>query len=190
MGKSRKQADLSMETNRAEPLNYESPPLEDQGQTSRVRWWVCGLLFLATAINYTDRAVIGVLKPTLQKELHWSEIDFSNVIFWFQVAYAGGYLFGGRLMDWIGVRIGYALAVVFWSAAAMAHALARTVFGFSAARFGLGLAEGGNFPAAIKTVSEWFPRKERALATGILNAGTSVGAIATPLLVPWITLWF
>jgi len=178
-----------MASNFAEPLNDESRQPENEAGMPRLRWFICALLFLATAINYTDRAVIGVLKPTLRKELGWNEIDFSNVIFWFQVAYAAGYLFGGRFMDWIGVRLGYALAVIFWSAAAMAHALARTVFGFSVARFGLGLAEGGNFPAAIKTVSEWFPIKERALATGILNAGSSVGAIATPLLVPWITLW-
>jgi ACS family hexuronate transporter-like MFS transporter len=165
-----------------------APLLDRETRQSGVRWWICGLLFLASTINYMDRAVIGVLKPTLQKELGWNEIDFSNVIFWFQVAYAAGYLLAGRLMDLIGVRLGYALAVAFWSAAAMAHAAARTVLGFSAARFGLGFPEGGNFPAAIKTVSEWFPRKERAFATGLLNAGSSVGAIVTPLIVPWITL--
>lgn len=170
-------------------IDYETP-LDYQPPESGIRWWICGLLFLASTINYMDRAVIGVLKPTLQKELGWNEIDFSNVIFWFQVAYAAGYLLAGRLMDVIGVRIGYALAVMLWSAAAMTHAAARTVFGFSAARFGLGLPEGGNFPAAIKTVSEWFPRKERAFATGLLNAGSSVGAIVTPLIVPWIALWW
>jgi MFS transporter, ACS family, hexuronate transporter len=182
-GKSRKQAEEHMK------IDYE-PGVEQRSRRLGIRWWICSLLFLASTINYMDRALVGVLKPTLQKELGWNEIDFSNVIFWFQVAYAAGYLFAGRLIDLIGVRIGYALAVIFWSAAAMAHAAARTVFGFSVARFGLGLAEGGNFPAAIKSVSEWFPRKERALATGLLNAGSSVGAILTPLLVPWIALWW
>ncbi len=128
------------------------PVVEQRSRRMGIRWWICTLLFLASTINYMDRALVGVLKPTLQKELGWNEIDFSNVIFWFQVAYAAGYLFAGRLIDLIGVRIGYALAVVFWSLAAMAHSLAQTVFGFGMARFGLGLAEGGNFPAAIKSV--------------------------------------
>jgi ACS family hexuronate transporter-like MFS transporter len=153
-----------------------------------MRWWICALLFFATTINYIDRGVIGVLKPTLQQELGWSEIDYANIVFWFQVAYAAGYLFGGRLMDRIGLRIGYGLAILLWSLAAMGHAFARTVPHFCIARFGLGLAEGGNFPAAIKTVSEWFPRKERALATGLFNAGCNIGAILTPLIVPWIAL--
>ena len=154
------------------------------------RWVICGLLFLATTINYIDRQIIGVLKPVLHEQLGWSQIDFSNVIFAFQAAYALGYLFGGRLMDLIGVRIGYALAVLLWSLAAMGHATVRTVMGFCIARFGLGLAEGGNFPAAVKTVSEWFPAKERALATGIFNAGSNVGALITPLVVPWLTVKF
>ncbi len=152
------------------------------------RWVICGLLFLATTVNYMDRQIIGVLKPLLSAELSWSEIDYSNIVFAFQVAYALGYAVGGRVMDGIGVRIGYGLAVALWSLAAMGHGLARSVFAFSAARFGLGLAEGGNFPAAVKTVTEWFPQKERALATGIFNAGSNVGAVLTPLLVPWITL--
>jgi len=152
------------------------------------RWVICGLLFFATTINYIDRQVIGILKQTLERDLHWSEIDYANIVFAFQLAYAAGYCFAGRLMDVVGVRIGYALAVTVWSFAAMAHALMRTVFGFQAARFGLGLAEGGNFPAAIKSVSEWFPKSERALATGIFNAGSNVGALITPLLVPWLTV--
>ena len=152
------------------------------------RWVICGLLFFATPINYIDRQIIGVLKPELQKDLGWSEIDYSNVVFAFQTAYALGYLLAGRLMDQIGVRIGYGLAVLLWSADALAHGLVRTVMGFCAARFALGLAEGGNFPAAVKTVSEWFPKHERALATGIFNAGSNVGAVLTPLIVPWITL--
>jgi ACS family hexuronate transporter-like MFS transporter len=156
--------------------------------TPNLRWWICGVLFLATTANYIDRQVIGVLKPTLQQELHWSETDYSNIVFWFQVAYAGGYLFAGRLIDRIGLRIGYTAAIFLWSIAAMSHAVVRSVIGFSTARFGLGLAEGGNFPAAIKAVSEWFPKKERAFATGLFNAGCNVGAIITPLLVPWITV--
>jgi MFS transporter, ACS family, hexuronate transporter len=154
------------------------------------RWVICGLLFLATTINYIDRQVIGILKPTLSQELHWSETNYADIVFMFQLAYAAGYALGGRVMDLIGVRLGYAAAVVFWSLAAMAHSLMRTVAGFQAVRFALGLSEGGNFPAAIKCVSEWFPKSERALATGIFNAGSNVGALVTPLLVPWITVTF
>ncbi|MBI4324351.1 MAG: MFS transporter, partial [Chloroflexi bacterium] len=122
--------------------------------------------------------------------LGWSEIDYSDIVLAFQLAYAVGYALGGRVMDRIGVRIGYSLAVLLWSLAAMSHAAVRSVMGFSVARFGLGLAEGGNFPAAIKTITEWFPQRERALATGIFNAGSNVGALITPLLVPWITIQF
>lgn len=172
------------------------------------RWHICALLFFATTVNYIDRQVIGILKTDLSKALHWSEIDYSNIILAFQIAYAIGYAAGGRFMDRVGVRLGYGLAVVFWSIAAMAHGLNQfinpearfdfnfilvwsapwTVFGFCTARFALGLAEGGNFPAAVKTVSEWFPKKERALATGVFNAGSNVGALITPLLVPWLVL--
>ncbi|HEY7091416.1 MAG TPA: MFS transporter, partial [Tepidisphaeraceae bacterium] len=166
-------------------------PLEDPATQVRwrgVRWWVCGLIFLATTINYVDRQIIGVLKPTLKHELGWNEIDYSNIVFWFQLAYAGGYLLAGRLMDVIGVRVGYAMSVALWSVAALLHSVARSVGAFSAARLGLGLAEGGNFPAAVKTVSEWFPKKERALATGLFNSGSNIGAIVTPLTMPWITV--
>src|SRR5437764_4192606 len=117
-----------------------------------MRWWICAVLFLATTANYIDRQVIGVLKPTLQQQLGWSEIDYSNIVFWFQAAYAMGYLFAGRAIDRIGLRIGYTLAIFFWSIAAMSHALVTTVFGFASARFALGLSEGGNFPAAYKTM--------------------------------------
>ena len=150
------------------------------------RWTICALLFFAATINYIDRQVIGILKPTLKLELGWDEIAYSNVVFWFQAAYALGFILMGRLMDRLGTRRGFSLAVAFWSLAAMAHALASSVLTFSIARFGLGLGESGNFPASIKTVAEWFPKKERALATGIFNAGTNVGAIVTPLSVPWI----
>jgi ACS family hexuronate transporter-like MFS transporter len=152
------------------------------------RWIVCALLFFAATVNYIDRQVIGLLKPTLQSELGWSEIDYSNIVFAFQLAYAIGLLIVGRVMDWLGTRKGFSLAVFLWSLAAMAHALARSVFGFGAARFALGLGESGSFPASIKTIAEWFPKKERATATGIFNSGTNVGAVVTPLVIPWLTL--
>jgi ACS family hexuronate transporter-like MFS transporter len=154
------------------------------------RWTICALLFFAAVINYIDRQIIGILKPVLQAEFGWNEIDFSNIVFWFQVAYAIGFVGIGRLMDWLGTRKGFTLSVAFWSLAAMAHASAHSVFTFSIARFALGLGEAGNFPAAIKTVAEWFPKKERALATGIFNSGTNIGAIVTPLTVPFIAAHF
>jgi len=152
------------------------------------RWSVCALLFFAATVNYVDRQVIGILKPTLQNLYQWSEIDYSNIVFAFTAAYAIGLLVVGRFMDWLGVRKGFSLAVVVWSIAAMGHSLARSVFGFSAARFALGIGESGSFPASIKAVSEWFPKRERALATGIFNAGTNIGAVVAPLVVPWITV--
>ncbi len=175
----------------------------------RYRWYICGLLFFASAINYVDRQVIGILKPTLQQQFAWSELDYGDIVFAFQLAYAIGFLIAGRMMDRLGTRIGFALAIAIWSTAAMAHAEVLTfgpavaaqlgvvgltysasVAGFIAARFALGIGEAGNFPAAIKTVAEWFPKKERAFATGIFNAGTNVGALVTPLVVPWITLTY
>ena len=164
------------------------PP--DGKQVGNFRWVICGLLFFAAAVNYVDRQVIGILKPTLQRELHWSEVDYGNIIAAFQFAYALGYLFVGRAIDWLGSRKGFSLAVVFWSLSEMAHAVARSVTGFSIARAALGLGEGGSFPASVKTVAEWFPEKERALATGIFNAGTNVGALLAPLTVPWITIHY
>src|SRR5436190_108580 len=154
------------------------------------RWTICALLFFATTINYVDRQVIGILKPTLQTELHWTEIDYSNIVFAFQAAYAIGLLIVGRLIDWMGVRKGFSLAIVVWSIAAMAHALVQSILGFSLVRFALGIGESGNFPASIRTVAEWHPRKERAFATGIFNAGSNIGAIVAPLTVPWITLTY
>jgi ACS family hexuronate transporter-like MFS transporter len=154
----------------------------------RFRWVICALLFFATTINYIDRQVLGLLKGTLQSDLGWNEIDYSNVVFAFTAAYAIGLVLVGRLMDWLGTRKGFSLAIVFWSLAAMAHAFVASVMGFSAARFALGLGEAGNFPAAVKTVAEWFPKKERALATGIFNSGSNIGAIVTPLVVPWVAL--
>jgi len=157
-------------------------------RVGRYRWLICGLLFAATAINYVDRQMIGILKPTLQQDLGWSEIDYANIVFWFQAAYAIGYLGFGRLVDRIGARFGYALAFTLWTIAHMLHGAVRTTFGFGLVRFALGIGESGSFPAGLKAVATWFPARERALATGIFNAGTNVGAILTPLIVPIITI--
>lgn len=155
---------------------------------SSYRWTICALLFLVTTINYMDRQVLSILAPTLQAELHWSESAYARVVYSFTFVYAFGFLIAGRWLDRVGVRRGFATAVVVWSLAAIGHALARTTAAFSAARAFLGLGESANFPGAIKSVGEWFPKEERALATGIFNAGTNTGAILTPLLVPWIAL--
>ena len=152
------------------------------------RWTICALLFFATTINYIDRQVLGILAPTLTREFGWSESDYGNIVSWFSFAYALGFLAVGRMMDRIGVRKGFSISIVAWSIAAMGHAFARTVTGFSIARAALGLGESGNFPGAIKATAEWFPKKERALATGIFNAGSNIGAIVTPLMVPIIAL--
>lgn len=152
------------------------------------RWTIVALLFFATTINYIDRQVIGILAPVLQKEIGWNDIEYGYIVTAFTAAYAIGLVLMGKFIDAIGTKIGYAFALTAWSFAAIAHSFAKTVFGFGAARFALGLFEAGNFPAAIKTVAEWFPKKERALATGIFNAGSNVGAIVAPLVVPWITL--
>jgi len=159
-----------------------------QASVGYTRWGICALLFFATTINYIDRQVIGILKPTLSQELGWNDIDYANVVFFFQLAYAIGYIGMGRLVDVIGVRFGYAFAVLLWSAASAAHGLARSVLGFGVARFALGIGEAANFPACIKAARNWFPPEERALATGIFNAGTNVGALVTPLMVPWLAL--
>jgi MFS transporter, ACS family, hexuronate transporter len=150
------------------------------------RWVICGLLFLGISKNYMDRQVLGVLKTTLQHDLGWNEIDYSNLVFVFQATYAFGMVAAGLFIDRVGVRIGYGIAMLFWSCAAMAHALCNSLVGFAFARAALGLGESAAFPASIKAVTEWFPQKERALATGIFNAGTNVGAILTPLIVPRI----
>ncbi len=155
-----------------------------------IRWIICALLFLATTINYIDRAVLSILKPALEKDLGWSQVDYGWMVTAFQLTYAIGYVSAGRLIDRIGVRLGFLLSVTLWSLAAMAHATARSVMEFIMARAALGLAEGGMFPAAIKTVAEWHPKEERALATGLFNAGSNIGAVTCPLIVPWLaTQW-
>jgi len=152
------------------------------------RWVVCALLFFATVINYTDRQVLGILAPTLQHEIGWSESEYGLIVTAFSTAYAIAFLVWGNVIDKVGTRVGFGAAIIIWSLAAMAHALAKTPFGFGLARFGLGLGEAANFPASIKTVAEWFPKKERALATGIFNGGANIGAIVAPLAVPWLTI--
>jgi len=176
-------------------------------RVGRFRWYVCGLLFAAATVNYVDRQVVAVLKPTLQQEFGWSELDYGDIVLAFQLAYAIGLAIGGRIIDRLGTRTGFTIAILLWSAAAVAHAGALafgpvlavsfgavglvyspSVAGFIGARFALGLGEAGNFPAAVKAVAEWFPQRERAFATGIFNAGTNVGALLAPPAVAWITL--
>ena len=155
-----------------------------------VRWTVCALLFAATTLNYMDRQVIGLLKPTIQHSIGMTEVGYASVVAAFQIAYAVGMLVMGRFIDKVGTRIGYMVVMGVWSLSAMGHALANTVMEFGVARFCLGFGESGNFPVAIKTVAEWFPQKERSLATGIFNSGTNVGAILAPLAVPWVALHY
>jgi len=172
----------------------QNPPPTETGRAAapvlshigKYRWVICTLLFLGTTVNYVDRQVIGLLKPILEQQFAWTETDYANIVFCFQLAYAIGLLLVGGILDRVGVRLGYTLAIVLWSVAAVLHGFMRSVTGFCAARFGLGLAESANFPAAIKAVGEWFPKKERALATGLFNSGTNVGALVTPLFVPWL----
>lgn len=159
-----------------------------QARVGRVRWVIVGLLFAATAINYVDRQMIGLLKPTLEAEFGWHETTYANIVFYFQLAYAIGYIVFGNIVDRIGARLGYAAAFLIWTAAHMLHGAARSIVGFAVVRFMLGIGESGNFPAGLKAVTEWFPKKERAFATGIFNAGANVGAIITPLIVPALTL--
>ena len=152
----------------------------------KYRWVVVTLLFFATTINYIDRQVIGLLKDNLAKDFNWSEKDYSNIVMAFAAAYAIGLVGFGRLIDRIGTKLGYSISIIIWSVAAMAHAFAKSTFGFGVARTALGLGEAGNFPAAIKTVAEWFPKKDRALATGIFNSGTNIAAVAGPPVIAWI----
>jgi ACS family hexuronate transporter-like MFS transporter len=174
-----------MDTTGTDP-GFAAPPV----RVGRYRWVICALLFAATAINYVDRQMIGVLKPTLKTEFGWSESDFATIIFWFQLAYAIGYVGFGRIVDVLGARAGYVIAILIWTVSHMAHGLATSITTFAMARFGLGIGEAGNFPAGIKAVTEWFPQRERAYAIGLFNAGANIGAIVTPLLVPVLVLAF
>lgn len=178
------------------PLNLRPIPnsaveiASPQAAGGRRRWVICALLFFATTVNYMDRQVIALLKPTLQIQFGWTEIGYSNIVLAFQFAYGAGVLFVGRLIDRLGTRKGFSLAVLVWSVAAMAHAAAASILQFATARFCLGVGEAGSFPASVKAVAEWFPKKERALATGLFNSGSNVGAIITPLVVLWLTSQF
>ncbi len=165
----------------------------DPGNTLKIgnfRWTICSLVFFATTINYLDRQVISLLKPTLEKEFNWSESDYSNIVVAFQFAYAIGMISVGRLIDKIGTKLGYALTLIFWSIASILHAFATGTLSFMIYRAFLGFTEAGNFPAGIKTMAEWFPQKERAYATGIFNSGTNVGAIIAPVVVPWLAIHY
>jgi len=161
-------------------------PASGLTRVGNFRWVICALLLFGVTKNYMDRQLLGVLKTTLQHDFGWNDIQYGHLVSYFQMAYAAGMLLVGRLIDRFGTRAGYALAMTFWSLASMAHAAAGSFASFAAARFALGFGEAGVFPASIKSVAEWFPKKERALATGIFNAGTSIGAIVTPLLAPWM----
>jgi MFS transporter, ACS family, hexuronate transporter len=179
----------------AEPDGRVQPPASSSTDSQsggvfagNFRWVICGLLFFGVTKNYMDRQVLGVLKGPLQHEFGWNDIDYGNLVFAFQAAYALGMIFVGRLIDRFGTRVGYALAMVFWSLASMGHAMAFSLPSFVVARAALGFGEAGVFPASIKCVAEWFPKRERALATGIFNAGTNIGAVVTPLIVPWIAV--
>lgn len=152
----------------------------------KYRWTICALVFFATTINYLDRQVISLVKEDLDAEFGWSKTDYANITVAFQLSYAIAMFGVGRLIDRLGTKIGYALSLILWSIAAIGHALIKTTGGFYIARAALGVTESGNFPAAIKATAEWFPKKERALATGIFNSGTNVGAIIAPLTVPFI----
>jgi ACS family hexuronate transporter-like MFS transporter len=167
------------------------PPIRIPVPTlANLRWYICGLLFFATTVNYIDRQVLGLLKPILEKELGWTESSYGWIVFAFQLAYALMMPLAGRAIDYLGTRLGYLIAVIVWSIAAAAHALAGSALGFGMARFALGFGESANFPAAIKTVAVWFPQRERALATGIFNSGANIGALAAPLAVPYLALHY
>ncbi|HSH20200.1 MAG TPA: MFS transporter, partial [Draconibacterium sp.] len=162
--------------------------MNQKTKTGNYRWRILALLFFATTINYIDRQVIGILKPFIADDLGWSEADYGYIVTAFQIAYAIGLITTGRILDKLGTRIGYLWAIVIWSIAGMAHAAARGVTSFAVARFALGMGESANFPAAVKSVAEWFPKKERAFAAGLFNSGSTVGAIVAPIIVSGITL--
>jgi MFS transporter, ACS family, hexuronate transporter len=157
-------------------------------RTTHVRWFICALLFAIVALNYVDRQVLSVLKPTLQKDFSWSETGYGNVVFWFQAAYGIGYLAFGRIVDRIGAKAGGAIAVAIWTVSHMAHALVTSTRGFAWVRIPMGLGESGLFPCTLAAAAEWFPQRERALAIGIFNAGSNIGAVVAPFIVPIITI--
>ncbi len=196
---------MSILKNPSQPIEHAESLAEPPALTGR--WTICAMLFMATTINYVDRQVLSILKPvlagstlhlvplihgwpTVESPIRLNEIQYGYIVDCFQIAYALGVIFAGRLVDRLGCRKGYPLITGIWSLAAMSHALVNSVSGFGVARFFLGLGESGNFPAAIKATAEWFPPKERALATGIFNSGAGVGAIVAPLVVPWVALHF
>ena len=158
----------------------------EKSKIGNYRWVICALLFFATTINYIDRQILGLLKPTLELEFNWTESDYANIVMVFAGCYALGYIIFGNFIDRIGSKMGYSISIIIWSIAAIAHAFVKSTFGFGAVRALLGLGEAGNFPAAVKATAEWFPKRERALATGIFNSGTSIGAVAAPIMVPWL----
>lgn len=159
-------------------------------KTGNYRWFICGLLFFATTINYIDRQIIGFLKPVLEVEFNWTETDYGRIVMVFSACYALGFLVFGNFIDRLGSKIGYAISVTIWSIAAILHAAAKSTFGFGLFRGLLGVSEAGNFPAAVKVIAEWFPQKERGVATGIFNSGTSIGPIIAPILIPWLLASF
>ena len=163
-----------------------STPIERNA--GKYRWVICGMLFLATVINYMDRQILGLLAPMLQHDIGWTQLEYSRIVITFSAAYAVGILLAGRVVDRLGVKLSYSLAILFWSAAAMLHAAVSSVVGFAVVRALLGLGEGGHFPAAIKTVAEWFTPKERALAVGLFNSGANIGAVIAPAVIPALAL--
>ncbi|MGH9616575.1 MAG: MFS transporter [Acidobacteriaceae bacterium] len=175
--------------NQVEQTELRTARRPDQG-AGRMRWFICALLFFATTTNYMDRQVLGILAPLLQKDLHWTQQSYGNMIACFTFAYGLAYLIAGRVIDRLGTRRGYGLFVGIWSLSSAAHALVNSAFGFGIARFFLGIGESGNFPAALKAVAEWFPKEERALATGIFNSGTNFAALLAPMIIPFIAIRF
>jgi len=162
--------------------------VETKHQTGKYRWTICALVFFATTVNYLDRSVISLLKSTLSEEFKWNDGDYANIEIAFKVTYALGMLGAGRIIDKLGSKVGYFFFAFAWSLAAVGHAFVQSTLGFIVARATLGVTESGNFPAAIKSIAEWFPKKERALATGIFNSGANIGAIVAPLSVPFIAI--
>ena len=170
--------------------NLSEPESGARVRLGHVRWTICAMLFAATSINYVDRQVLAILEPTLQHAIGLTQVDYGYILAGFQVAYAIGVIGAGWLIDRLGTRLGYCLFMAIWALSAIGHSLASNALEFGMARFSLGLGESGNFPAAIKSVAEWFPQKERSLATGIFNSGAAVGAVLAPAVVPWVALHY